>query len=502
MNATTVVLPYNETAIYDGRLRIGSVVRKFDYALELLTEVEPLAITLGVTAARVKLLVSDAGALTLSGQAAALVRRYRMVSAAGSFALNGFGAGSVRDYVIGTNAGTFTATGQPAALVAERLPLISEAGAFTFVGEDATLRVVQAVRAEVGAFTLTGQSAEFVRNYVVNAEAGSVSLSGQASDFVYTVSKTAMLFYTGTGSALSITGAGFEPGFVALKRRTSDTNHGWYDNVRGVGHYVAAGQSIAEQTLATGLTSFDNDGFSLSTSQVFNASGATYLAWLLPTGGTPASNTNGTITTTVSANQDAEFSAFSYTGDGGGVKTLGHGLSGTPDLVLIKQRAITTAPVVGGPVIGNNNHYSLGSNSATVTTNSNTLRTYGATTIEIGSNLNGSSAAFRCWAFKSKAGTSGFGTFTGSGSATYTEVLGFQPKVLLLKNITTTTSDWILYYRPSGGTGYANLVRLNTNAAEGTSGSLQFTSTGFSVDAGGLGNASGGATQALYWAMA
>jgi hypothetical protein len=49
MNATTVVLPYNETAIYDGRLRIGSVVRKFDYALELLTEVEPLTVTIGAS---------------------------------------------------------------------------------------------------------------------------------------------------------------------------------------------------------------------------------------------------------------------------------------------------------------------------------------------------------------------------------------------------------------------------------------------------------------------
>jgi hypothetical protein len=181
MNATTVVLPYNETAIYDGRIRIGSVVRKFDYALELLTEVEPLVVTLGITAARVKLLASEAGAVTVSGQTAALVRRYRMVSAAGSFALSGFGAGSVRDYAIGTNAGTFTTIGQEAALVAERLPLIAEAGAFTLDGEDATLRAVQPLPAEVGTFTLEGEAANFIRQLKLDGAAASLVLTGNAA---------------------------------------------------------------------------------------------------------------------------------------------------------------------------------------------------------------------------------------------------------------------------------------------------------------------------------
>jgi hypothetical protein len=42
IDTTVVVLPYNETAIYRGRIRVDSVVRKFEYALELLTEVDPL----------------------------------------------------------------------------------------------------------------------------------------------------------------------------------------------------------------------------------------------------------------------------------------------------------------------------------------------------------------------------------------------------------------------------------------------------------------------------
>jgi hypothetical protein len=44
---TAIVLPYNETAIYIGRLRLGITVTKFDYALELLTEVPAITLSIG-----------------------------------------------------------------------------------------------------------------------------------------------------------------------------------------------------------------------------------------------------------------------------------------------------------------------------------------------------------------------------------------------------------------------------------------------------------------------
>jgi hypothetical protein len=44
MNATNTVLPYNETAVYEGRLRLGNVVTKFDYSLSLLTVVPALVL--------------------------------------------------------------------------------------------------------------------------------------------------------------------------------------------------------------------------------------------------------------------------------------------------------------------------------------------------------------------------------------------------------------------------------------------------------------------------
>jgi hypothetical protein len=498
-NVTSIVLPYNETAIYDARITLGTVVSKFDYALELLTEVDPLVVTLGVTAARVKLLLSEAGALTLSGQAAALVRRYRMVSSAGGFALTGFSAGSVRDYVIGTNAGTFTATGQPAALVAERLPLIAEAGAFTLVGEDASLRVVQSVRVEVGAFTLTGQSAEFVRNRVVAAEAGSLSLSGQTADFSYIQSQSALLLYTGNESTLSVTGAGFTPGLVLLKRRNSASFHGWFDKVRGATRYLRGSTANSEATSATTLTSFDSDGFSLGSSTTFNTSSATYIAHCLKEGGATADNTNGNVTTSVSANTDLEWSAFIYTGVGNTTKTVGHGLSGTPDLVIIKARNSAFNHWVGSPLFGTPKAYDFRSTS--VTTTNAVFQAFGDTTVTLDSSVMGNGFSYMGWAFKAKAGASDVALFTGDGSTTHAQTLGWQPRFILIKNTTTTEGSWFVFYRASGGTGYANFIDTRSSGAEAVSTTVQITSDGFSVDVGGPGNVSGGTTQALFWAV-
>jgi hypothetical protein len=68
MNATNVVLPYNETAIYESRLRLGNVVTKFDYALELLTEVPVLQVRTQAVVRRIRKVEVPAGAVTLAEQ--------------------------------------------------------------------------------------------------------------------------------------------------------------------------------------------------------------------------------------------------------------------------------------------------------------------------------------------------------------------------------------------------------------------------------------------------
>ncbi|MFZ9959272.1 MAG: hypothetical protein ACO3GP_02675 [Candidatus Limnocylindrus sp.] len=66
MNATNVVLPYNETAVYDARLRLGNVVTKFDYSLSLLTVVPALKIDIGYTGGRYQLANVPAATMSIA----------------------------------------------------------------------------------------------------------------------------------------------------------------------------------------------------------------------------------------------------------------------------------------------------------------------------------------------------------------------------------------------------------------------------------------------------
>jgi hypothetical protein len=135
----------------------------------------------------------------------------------------------------------------------------------------------------------------------------------------------------------AITGVGFQPDFVWIKRRNGADGHIINDSVRGIPNNIFPFSTLAENTTAY-LSSFDSDGFTLDiVAQATNLSGGTYVAWCWKAGGTAVSNTDGSITSQVSANVDAGFSVVSFTSSAGG-NTVGHGLSQKPDLVIQKRR--------------------------------------------------------------------------------------------------------------------------------------------------------------------
>ena len=90
--------------------------------------------------------------------------------------------------------------------------------------------------------------------------------------------------YTGTGSATSITGVGFQPDWVWIKKRNGATGHTLTDSVRGVNKQLFTNESAAEESYTSVLTAFDSDGFSLSTAGLINASSDTYASWNWKTG--------------------------------------------------------------------------------------------------------------------------------------------------------------------------------------------------------------------------
>jgi hypothetical protein len=139
---------------------------------------------------------------------------------------------------------------------------------------------------------------------------------------------------------------GFQPDLVWIKQRSGTAYHNVYDILRidsGDHKRLYTNATNAEESSTylgtTNLTSFDSGGFSVGSGSDTNNSGSTYVAWNWKANGTGVSNTDGTITSSVSANTTAGFSVVTYTGTGA-VATIGHGLGVAPKMVIVKDRAV------------------------------------------------------------------------------------------------------------------------------------------------------------------
>ena len=149
------------------------------------------------------------------------------------------------------------------------------------------------------------------------------------------------VLYTGNGGTLSVTNDGnsnLQPDWVWIKNRAA-YQHQVYDTNRGVHKKIMTSVSNAETTDTTALTAFNTDGFSTGANVGVNQNNVAHVAWQWKAnGGTTASNSNGSITSTVQANTTAGFSIVTYTGTGSAA-TVGHGLGETPDMIIFKNRS-------------------------------------------------------------------------------------------------------------------------------------------------------------------
>jgi hypothetical protein len=103
-----------------------------------------------------------------------------------------------------------------------------------------------------------------------------------------------------------------------IKDMDNVNNHQLIDSVRGTSAVLQSNTTAAETTYST-------------------PSGES-VAWVWSAPNTGVSNTDGTITSTVSANTTSGISICTYTGTGANA-TVGHGLGVAPKMVIAKSRA-------------------------------------------------------------------------------------------------------------------------------------------------------------------
>lgn len=311
----------------------------------------------------------------------------------------------------------------------------------------------------------------------------------QADDYFDTILYTAATSNgTHTHGNLS-----FRPDFSWIKNRNNAERHFLTDVVRGntsvTDKFLVSSGTSAEGTNGTSGTTFSvtDTGYefveaSISTGELY-FNGRTYVGWNWKAGGTAVSNSDGSITSSVSAAPDAGFSICTYTGTATVSESFGHGLNQAPELVITKARNSTNDWRVHGSVLGTHKFLSLSGTGAVGTDSTNGgFPDNTDTLVNLGyESTNGTNYIAYC--FHSVPGYQTVGSYVGNGSTDGVFVYtGFEVAFLLTKE-TSSTSGWNIRDNKRSPENVVNeALQTNTNGAELTSGyDVDFLSNGFKL---------------------
>ena len=296
-----------------------------------------------------------------------------------------------------------------------------------------------------------------------------------------------------TGANKSITGVNFQPDWVWIKERDSGY-HAIFDSIRGVTKVLSSNVNVAESTQSDTLTAFGTDGFTLGadSANYVGGSSTNTVSWNWLAGGSASSNSDGSITSSVSANTTAGFSIVSYTGTGSNA-TVGHGLGVAPKWILVKSRDASENWVVfhkslnssgAGTYIYLNTQAAAAGGGSNTSIFNNTAPTSSVFSIGTDGNINNSGDDYIAYCFAEIKGYSKVGSWKGrSNPFIYT---GFSPSFILGKNATNASAyDWWIVdnKRDVNNDNSTNFLRPNGSDAEqtATSSPVSFLSNGFSL---------------------
>jgi hypothetical protein len=316
--------------------------------------------------------------------------------------------------------------------------------------------------------------------------------------------------YTGNATnPTTISGIGFQPDWVWTKGRSTAEGHRLCDSVRGATKDLLSNNNAAESTNTIGLKSFNSDGYVIGNSNGYNLNSATFVSWNWLAGGSASSNSDGSITSSVSANTTAGFSIVSYTATGSNA-TVGHGLGSAPQLVIIKDRDVIRDWITGDTATGFEKHMLLNTtNAASAVSNRFQDTAPSSSVITIGTHgyVNNSGSDYIAYCFAEKKGYSKIGSYTGNGSTDGTFVYtGFKPALIIVKNTTSGSHNWLMFDNKRDiDNPVSQLLMPNQNSAEQTMGTsnplFDFCSNGFKLRGTGTDGNESGSTH-IYMAFA
>ena len=327
-----------------------------------------------------------------------------------------------------------------------------------------------------------------------------------------------------TGTAGQTVTTGFQPDLIWMKNRDESQSHALVDSVRTRDKVLFSDSTGAEQTSPAGkdVASIISTGFTVDEPDragSTNNSGSNIISWCWKAGGAPGgTNTatsgpmnnssvsidnviqsnytpSGTIyPKSISINTEQQFSITKYFGIATNDNaTIGHGLNGTPDIVIIKSLGqsgtwqVYNSTIGAGRILGLNN-----SSERTAANDAYFMQTLpNATVVTLGYDGNGNEQnddthyIMYCW--RSVEHFSAIKSYTGNGSSDgpfiYT---GFRPAFLLVRGVygtgSTSGNHWFIYdnQRPAYNEAYRLLADLG-NSEDTSNQPIDLLSNGFKI---------------------
>jgi len=317
--------------------------------------------------------------------------------------------------------------------------------------------------------------------------------------------------WTGSDSTTTINGMAFKPDSLWIKNYSGSGNPILNNSSDGVAkNWSPSGNNPVDTT--TYVASYTSDGFTL-TGNIANTNDASdrYIgACWKANGGTTASNTTGSINSTVQVNTTAGVSIGQFTGTGAN-GTIGHGLGVAPKIVITKSTATSDRGLalnmgktfVADPQTDLIQFCGTGGTADEATGWNDTAPT--TTVFSVGSLFLGNASSQACifYAFAEIKGFSKFGFYSGTGNIAGTKVYcGFKPKWILVKGASASGDDWggnssVLTGFGVGGQ-RTRAFKFNNNSSQ-TTANVQFESNGFRLASSSTGN---NQENTIYWYMA